>query len=65
MAVLVQAHRQHPTDRDVLMALVSIARDTGDLATAVPLAEWEAREVGGSIRCRRDLCWNLFGAVSD
>jgi predicted CXXCH cytochrome family protein len=35
MAVLDEAHRQHPTDRDVLMALVSIARDTGDLATAL------------------------------
>lgn len=35
MAVLDQAHRQHPTDRDVLMALVSIARDTGDFATAL------------------------------
>ena len=32
MAVLDQAHRQHPTDQDVLMALVSIAHDTGDLA---------------------------------
>jgi len=35
MAVLDEAHRQHPTDRDVLMALVSIARDTGDFATAL------------------------------
>jgi Flp pilus assembly protein TadD len=35
MAVLDEAHLQHPTDRDVLMALVSIARDTGDLATAL------------------------------
>jgi Flp pilus assembly protein TadD len=35
MAVLDEAHRQHPTDRDVLMALVSIARDAGDLATAL------------------------------
>jgi len=30
MAVLDLAHRQHPTDRGVLMALVSITRDTGD-----------------------------------
>jgi Flp pilus assembly protein TadD len=35
MAVLDEVHRQHPTDRDVLMALVSIARDTGDFATAL------------------------------
>ena len=35
MMVLDQAHRQHPTDRDVLMALVSIARDTGNFATAL------------------------------
>ena len=35
MAVLDEAHRQHPTDRDVLMALVSIARDTGDFGTAL------------------------------
>ncbi len=35
MALLEHAHRQHPTDRDVLVALVSIARDTADLATAL------------------------------
>jgi hypothetical protein len=35
VAVLDDAHRQHPTDRDVLMALVSIARDTGHFATAL------------------------------
>jgi hypothetical protein len=34
MALLVQAHRRHPTDRDVLVALVSIARDAGDLGSA-------------------------------
>jgi hypothetical protein len=34
MAPLEQAHRQHPTDRDLLTAVVSIARDTGDLTTA-------------------------------
>jgi predicted CXXCH cytochrome family protein len=28
-------HRRHPTDRDVLAALVSIARETGDWATAL------------------------------
>jgi predicted CXXCH cytochrome family protein len=35
MALLERAHRQHTTDRDLLMALVSIARDTGDFATAL------------------------------
>ena len=35
MALLDGAHRQHPTDRDLLTALVSIARDTGDFATAL------------------------------
>ena len=35
MALLERAHQQHPADRDVLMALVSIARDQGDFATAL------------------------------
>jgi Flp pilus assembly protein TadD len=35
MALLERTHEQHPTDRDVLMALVSIARYTGDIATAL------------------------------
>jgi Flp pilus assembly protein TadD len=35
MALLERAHRQHPTDRDLLMALVSIARDTRDFGTAL------------------------------
>jgi hypothetical protein len=30
-----RAHRQHPTDRDLLTALISIARGTGDFATAL------------------------------
>jgi predicted CXXCH cytochrome family protein len=38
MAVLERTHRRHPTDREVLMALVSIARDTGDIATALRYA---------------------------
>jgi len=32
MALLERAHRQHPPDRDLFMARVSIVRDTGDLA---------------------------------
>ena len=35
MALLERTHREHLTDRDVLMALVSIARDTGELVTAL------------------------------
>ena len=34
-ATLEQAHEQHPVDRDVLMALVSIARDQGNFAAAL------------------------------
>jgi Tfp pilus assembly protein PilF len=33
--VLERAHRENPSDRDVLAALVSIARDKGDLAAAL------------------------------
>ena len=35
MALLEETHRRHPTDRDVLLALISIARDNGDGATAL------------------------------
>ena len=35
LAVLEEAHRQHPTDRDVLLGLVTIARDSGDFPTAL------------------------------
>jgi Flp pilus assembly protein TadD len=35
LAVLDEAHQQHRADRDVLMALVSIARDNGDFAAAL------------------------------
>ena len=35
MALLERTHREHLTDRDVLMALVSIARDMGELVTAL------------------------------
>ena len=34
MNLLEDTHRRHPADRDVLLALVSIARDSGDFATA-------------------------------
>jgi predicted CXXCH cytochrome family protein len=35
MELLENAHKRHPTDRDTLLALVSISRDTGDFATAL------------------------------
>ena len=38
MAVLERAHRQHPADRDVLVALITIARDKGDAAMALRYA---------------------------
>jgi Flp pilus assembly protein TadD len=34
-ALLERTHRQHPADRDVLVALVSIAQDKGDIARAL------------------------------
>ena len=38
MALLEQTHRQHPAGRDVLMALVSMARDSGNFSTALRYA---------------------------
>ena len=35
LTLLEQTHRQHPGDRDVLLALVSIARDAGNLDAAL------------------------------
>jgi len=35
LALLERAHQQHPTDRDTLTALVSIARDMRDFALAL------------------------------
>ncbi|HEX3403605.1 MAG TPA: tetratricopeptide repeat protein [Acetobacteraceae bacterium] len=43
VTLLERTHRLHPTDPDVLGALVSIARDSGDLATALRYA----RELAG------------------
>ena len=33
--MLERTHEQHPSDREVLMALITIARDTGDFASAL------------------------------
>jgi Flp pilus assembly protein TadD len=35
MELLENTHKRHPTDKDTLLALVSIARETGDFATAL------------------------------
>jgi Flp pilus assembly protein TadD len=35
LALLEKAHQQHPADRSVLMALVSIAEDNGKVTTAL------------------------------
>ena len=35
MELLENTHKRHPADRDTLLALVSIARETGDFATAL------------------------------
>ena len=35
LALLEEAHQQHPADRNVMMALVSIAREKGDFAAAL------------------------------
>jgi predicted Zn-dependent protease len=43
MALLERAHRQHPADADIMVGLVSIARDRGDIATALRYA----RELSG------------------
>jgi hypothetical protein len=35
LALLEEPHQKHPADRSVLMALVSIGRDNGDLPAAL------------------------------
>ncbi len=35
MELLENSHKRHPADRDTLLALLSIARETGDVATAL------------------------------
>jgi predicted CXXCH cytochrome family protein len=52
-ALLDRTHRQHPADRDVLAALVSIAQDTGDLAAALSHARELAALDPGDMRIRK------------
>ena len=37
--LLVRTHKQHPTDRDVLMTLIAIERDNGDFTAALTHAQ--------------------------
>ena len=39
MALLERTHKQHPTDKDVLMTLITLERDRNDLAAALTHAE--------------------------
>ena len=55
-ALLDRTHRQHPADRDVLTALVSIAQDTGDLAAALSHARELAALDPGDMRFA-SCCW--------
>lgn len=56
MAVLERAHQRHPADRDVLVALVPIARGTGDFGTALrqarELVTLDLRTRGSARWCR-------------
>jgi Flp pilus assembly protein TadD len=53
MALLERTHRRHPADRNVLLALVSIAQDTGDLATALSHARELAALDPGDMQLRK------------
>jgi Tfp pilus assembly protein PilF len=53
IGVLEEAHRRHPTDRDVLLGLVAIARDSGDLAAAVRYARELAAQSPDDMQIRR------------
>lgn len=55
ITVLEQAHRRRPANRDVLAALVSIARERGDLKTALRHAETLAELVpnDGAVQAQR------------
>jgi Flp pilus assembly protein TadD len=56
LAVLEQAHRRRPANRDLLSALVSVAQERGDLATALRHAETLSALVpgDGSVRALRE-----------
>jgi Tfp pilus assembly protein PilF len=49
MELLETTHKRHPADRDTLLALVSIAQETGDFATALT----HARELFRATICQR------------
>jgi hypothetical protein len=39
MSVLKEALERHPSDRDILVALINFERDAGDIASALSYAE--------------------------
>jgi Flp pilus assembly protein TadD len=39
MALLERTHKQHPTDRDVLVTLITLERDGGNLTAALTHAQ--------------------------
>jgi hypothetical protein len=53
MALLERTHRQHPADRDVLAALVSITQDTGDFAATLSHARELAALDPGDMQIRK------------
>jgi tetratricopeptide (TPR) repeat protein len=53
IAVLEEAHRQHPTDRDVLLGLIAFARDSGDFATALRHGRELAAQSPGDMQVRQ------------
>jgi predicted CXXCH cytochrome family protein len=52
LAVLERAHQQHTTDTDILVALISIARDQGDITTALRSARELAAQYPGDPQIR-------------
>jgi Flp pilus assembly protein TadD len=51
-ALLERAHKQHPTDRDILATLITIERDSGDFAAALTNAQELAVLESGSPQIR-------------
>jgi sulfatase-like protein len=53
LALLEGAHQRHPADRNVLTALVSIARDNGDFAAALGHRANCSPSIPGTCSCKR------------
>jgi Flp pilus assembly protein TadD len=73
MELLENTHKRHPADRDTLLALVSIARDTGDFATALLHARELVTLYPTDMQLRmlvldlekRQIHWDVSSACSD